>query len=135
MPASLHPGIARADDFADECHYFALALQARAGGTLAYVGRRGRDGGLAVGHVVVTLGEGVHADAEGIWREDELLAAWRADAVEPTDPDAVARDLGRKGLSAFARGRVAAADRAIAGDAAYLEGVEGALAAANAPAP
>ncbi len=134
MPATINPGIARPEDFADECHYFALALQARAGGTLGYVGKRGRDGGLVAGHVVVTLSDGVHADAEGIWDEEALLSAWGADAVEPTDAASVAEDLGGRKLSRWARSRVAAADRALSANPGYMAAVEGSLAAA-APSP
>ena len=120
MSQPLAPGIASPDAFADECHYFALALLPLSGGGLAYVCNRGRDGDPVPGHVVVTLAPGVHADASGIWAEDDLLAAWGAAEVVPVARDEVVRDLGGR-LSRWARTRVAAADAAIGRADAFLE--------------
>ncbi len=120
MSHPVAPGIPRSERFADECHYFALALRTQAGGRLAYVGNRGRDGEMVPGHVVVTLAPGLHADADGIWAEPDLLAAWGAREVATVTRREVVRDLGGR-LSPHARERIEAATAALARAPAFRE--------------
>jgi len=132
MGEPLSRAIAGAGSFADQCHYFALALHDLTGMPLAYVGNRGRDGELLVGHVAVRVAPGVVADADGAWEEHELLSMFGASEAADASRRDVVGSLGGR-LSAYARGRVSEAGRLLASDPGYVEGLE--ALAAPAPSP
>jgi hypothetical protein len=84
--------------------------------------------------VVLGVGDGLFADAEGVWAEADLLAHWGANAVVPTSRVEVIDDLGGS-LSAHARRSIERAGRILAEDAGGYLGRLETLAEPVPPAP
>lgn len=114
---TLQPGLTdpeEARNYVDgECHFFALAIHKLTGLFPGYVADCSRDGTPIIGHVVVMLPDGTVADAEGVWRPDDLLAHWEATDIIPTSPEDIEVHLAdsEESLSDYCRERISRAER------------------------